>query len=201
VAWTIFPDCSVTVGGRWIAPKNRTSDGWFSRVEVRGHGEPTVSINNIHPFSQTIHLSKLQEWLQKDLGRGTAYAHGACMNRIEANAFATNWIRAWNKRDIDAVLEHYVEDAKFISPKAKTFVGNAVIEGKRALSDYWHLAAKKIEKIEFQLDHIVWDSDSNDLIIFYEANLNGVCSRACEAMKFDPSGRLISAEALYGALI
>ena len=33
------------------------------------------------------------------------------MNRIDANAFATNWIRAWNKKDVDAVLEHYVEDA------------------------------------------------------------------------------------------
>ena len=95
------------------------------------------------------------------------------MNRIEATAFATNWIRAWNKKDVDAVLEHYVEDAKFISPKAATFVGNPVIEGKRALSEYWHLAAKKIEKIEFKLGHIVWDSDSNELIIFYEANLTG----------------------------
>ena len=102
------------------------------------------------------------------------------MNRIEANAFTTNWIRAWNKKDVDAVLEHYVEDAKFISPKAASFVGNPVIDGKKALSEYWHLAAKKIEKIEFKLDHIVWDPESNDLIIFYEANLNGVCSRACE---------------------
>ena len=42
-----------------------------------------------------------------------------------------------------------------ISPKAATFVGNPVIEGKRALSEYWHLAAKKIEKIEFKLDHVV----------------------------------------------
>jgi len=88
------------------------------------------------------------------------------MNRIEANVFATNWIRAWNKKDVDGVLEHYVEDAKFISPKAASFVGNAVIEGKKALSEYWHLAAKKIEKIEFKLDHIVWDSDSNELVIF-----------------------------------
>ena len=65
-------------------------------------------------------------------------------------------------KDVDAVLKHYVEDARFISPKAATFVGNPVIEGKKALSEYWYLAAKKIEKIEFKLDHIVWDS--NELI-------------------------------------
>ncbi|MGA7209702.1 MAG: hypothetical protein WBX78_12545 [Pseudolabrys sp.] len=45
------------------------------------------------------------------------------MNRIEANAFATNWIRAWNKKDVGAVLEHYVEDAKFMRPIAVSFVG------------------------------------------------------------------------------
>ena len=123
------------------------------------------------------------------------------MNRIDAHTFATSWIKAWNRKDLDAVLEHYVDDAKFISPKATTFVGTPVIKGKKGLSEYWHLAAKKIGKLEFKLDHILWDSDSNELVIFYEANLNGVCSRACEAMKFDSAGRQISGEAMYGALI
>ena len=123
------------------------------------------------------------------------------MNRIDADTFATNWIKAWNRKDVDAVLEHYVEDAKFISPKAATYVGTPIIEGKKALSEYWRLAAKKIEKIEFKLDRILWDSDCNELIIFYEATLNGISSRACEAMKFDSSGRQISGEAMYGALI
>ena len=123
------------------------------------------------------------------------------MNRIEANEFAANWISAWNRKDVNAVLDHYVGDAKFVSPKAATFVGNSVVEGKKALSEYWQLAAKKIEKIELALDHIVWDSDSNELVIFYDANLNGVCSRACEMMKFDPSGRQVSGEAMYGAPI
>jgi hypothetical protein len=123
------------------------------------------------------------------------------MNRIEANEFAANWISAWNKKDVNAVLEHYVDDAKFISPKAATFVGSPFVEGKNALSQYWLLAAKKIEKIEFTLDHIVWDSDASELVIFYEANLNGVRSRACETMTFDSSGKQISGEAMYGASI
>jgi steroid delta-isomerase len=123
------------------------------------------------------------------------------MTRVEANKFAANWISAWNRKDVNAVLEHYVEDAKFVSPKAATFVGKPVVEGKKALSQYWQLAATKIEKIEFTLDHIVWDSASNELVIFYEANLNGVCSRACETMKFDASGMQVSGEAMYGALI
>ncbi len=77
------------------------------------------------------------------------------MNRIEADEFAAKWISAWNRKDVNAVLHHYVDDAKFVSPKAATFVGNPVVEGKKALSEYWQLAVKKIEKIEFTLDHIV----------------------------------------------
>ena len=123
------------------------------------------------------------------------------MNRNEANEFAANWINAWNRKDVNAVLEHYVDDAKFISPKAATFVGSPFIKGKKALSQYWLLAAEKIEKIEFTLDHIVWDSESSELVIFYEANLNGVRNRACETMKFDSSGKQISGEAMYGASI
>lgn len=123
------------------------------------------------------------------------------MTRVEANKFAANWISAWNRKDVNAVLEHYVEDAKFVSPKAATFIGKPFVEGKKALSQYWQLAVTKIEKIEFTLDHVVWDSASNELVIFYEANLNGVCSRACETMKFDASGMQVSGEAMYGALI
>jgi hypothetical protein len=70
-----------------------------------------------------------------------------------------------------------------------------------AVARYWQLAAIKIEKIEFTLDHIVWDSTSNELVIFYEANLNGVRSRACATMKFDSCGRQVSGEAMYGASI
>ncbi len=81
------------------------------------------------------------------------------MNRTEAHEFAENWISAWNKRDVDAVLEHCVENAKIVSPKAATFVGYPVVNGKKALSRYWHVALEKIEKIEFMLDHIVWDSE------------------------------------------
>src|SRR5215208_240494 len=123
------------------------------------------------------------------------------MNRIEAHEFAANWISAWNRRDVDAVLEHYIDDATFVSPKAVGFVGKPVVHGKKALSEYWKVASRKIEVIEFKLDHIVWDSYSNELVIFYEANVNGVCSRACEMMKFESTGRQVSGEAMYGAPI
>ena len=38
------------------------------------------------------------------------------MNGIEANEFAAKWISAWNRKDVNAVLEHYVEDANWEWP-------------------------------------------------------------------------------------
>jgi ketosteroid isomerase-like protein len=30
--------------------------------------------------------------------------------------FAETWIAAWNRRDIDAVLVHFADEAQFVSP-------------------------------------------------------------------------------------
>jgi ketosteroid isomerase-like protein len=123
------------------------------------------------------------------------------MTREDANNFAARWISAWNRKDVAAVLDHYVDDARFISPKAALFVGNPVVEGKAALANYWQLGAKKLDTIEFKLDRVLWDPDVNELVVFYEANLNGERSRACEVMKFNAAGKQISGEAMYGAAI
>lgn len=74
------------------------------------------------------------------------------MNHDDALQFARNWISAWNRKDVSAVLAHYVQDATFVSPKAANFVGKPVVRGKEALASYWQVAAKKIDKIEFTLD-------------------------------------------------
>lgn len=123
------------------------------------------------------------------------------MTRSEALEFATRWVAAWNRRDIDAVLAHYVDDATFISPKAQLFVGTPVIRGKAALERYWRTGSAKLETLEFKFDRAVWDGDSRQLVVFYEANLNGTKTRACELMSFDDQDRQLSGEALYGAAV
>jgi ketosteroid isomerase-like protein len=51
----------------------------------------------------------------------------APLTRSEALEFAARWVAAWNRRDVDAVLAHYVDDATFISPKAQLFVGVEIL--------------------------------------------------------------------------
>lgn len=115
--------------------------------------------------------------------------------------FAEDWIAAWNRRDIDAVLAHFVEHVEFVTPVASGFVGRPVLRNKTELGDYWRAALERISTLEFKLDHATWDERRRELLVIYEANLNGERKRACEIMQFDASGRQIRGEALYGAAI
>jgi hypothetical protein len=116
-------------------------------------------------------------------------------------AFAEDWIAAWNRRDVNAVLAHFADDAQFVSPVARSFVGRPVLRNKQELADYWRAALDRISVLEFRLDHATWDERCRELNVVYEANLNGERKRACELMRFDVSGRQIRGGALYGAVI
>ena len=115
--------------------------------------------------------------------------------------FAETWIAAWNRRDVDAVLAHFAEEAQFVSPVALNFVGRPVLRNKKELEDYWRRALDRISVLEFKLDHATWDERRKELNVVYEANVNGERKRACEIMQFDASGRQIRGEAFYGAAI
>ena len=52
-------------------------------------------------------------------------------------AFAETWIAAWNRRDVEAVLAHFAEEAQFVSPVARNFVGRPVLRNKKEHEDYW----------------------------------------------------------------
>ena len=114
--------------------------------------------------------------------------------------FAETWIAAWNRRDIDAVLAHFAEEAEFVSPAAHKFVGRSVLQNRKEIDAYWRTALARISTLEFTLDHASWDERRRELNVVYDANLNGERKRACEIM-FEPEGRQIRGEALYGAAV
>ena len=114
-------------------------------------------------------------------------------------SFAEQWIANWNRRDIEAVLMHFAEEAQFISPVANTVAGRPVLRNKEELRAYWQTAMTRVSALEFKLDHASWDERRRELTVVYQARLNGESKRACEIMAFDPSGRQIRGEAFYGA--
>jgi hypothetical protein len=113
--------------------------------------------------------------------------------------FAAEWIANWNQRDLDAVLQHFAEEAEFVSPVARDIVGKAVLKGKERIRAYWRTALDRIPSLHFTLDHATWDAAKCELTVVYIAERAGRSRRACEIMTFDAAGRQIRGEAFYGA--
>ena len=123
------------------------------------------------------------------------------MTNEDAAATARHWIDSWNARDIEAVLTHFDDAVRFTSPKAATFTGRALVEGKAALRAYWRTALERITSLRFTLDRALWDEPSRTLAIIYVAELNGQRSRACELLRMGSGERAIEGEAMYGAAL
>jgi len=113
--------------------------------------------------------------------------------------FARAWVDAWNRRDLEAVLAHYAEDASFLSPRAKAATGNALVQGKPALRAYWSMAPVRFPDLHFTLDRALWDPAARALTVLYVSRRSGTAQRAAEIMRFGNDGLIEFGEALYGA--
>jgi hypothetical protein len=122
------------------------------------------------------------------------------VDRDEALRYARRWTEAWNARDLGAVLEHFEDDVVFSSPKALQVVGVPTVRGKRDLHEYWERALEAVGSLRFVLDRVIWDPDSSELSIVYDREVDGKRDRASEVLQFGRSGRVVSAEVLYGVV-
>ena len=121
------------------------------------------------------------------------------MNRDAVCDFVDDWIEAWNARDVERVLGHFTDDAVFTSPKALETVGSATVRGKAAMRDYWAKRTAVIRSLRFTLDHFVFDDETRQIHIVYEAAIDGRRVRACEMLRFGDDGHAVAGEAMYGA--
>lgn len=58
------------------------------------------------------------------------------MSNLEPEAFSLDWVAAWNRADVEAVLAHYADDVVFVSPLAATLTGDPEVLGKAELRAY-----------------------------------------------------------------
>lgn len=120
------------------------------------------------------------------------------MTRETCEAFAARWAEAWNRLDIEAVLEHFDEDVLFTSPKALAVVGSPVVRGKGALRAYWTAARARVNSLRFTLDRVLWDSARRELAIIYTSEIDGNAKRVSENLTFNEDGQVVSAEVFHG---
>lgn len=121
------------------------------------------------------------------------------MQQAEALAFANQWAAEWSRRDVMAVLDHFADEVRFTSPLADKVVGTATVVGKVALANYWQLALNQIELLAFTVDYVMFDSQTQQLAIIYISQTKTKTVRATEIMRFGNSGKIVQAEAFYGA--
>lgn len=123
------------------------------------------------------------------------------MTGPEALRFAEEWIANFNRRDAQAVLRHFAEEATFTSPKAVSFGGQATLHNRQELEAYWNAALQSVRSIHFTLDRVINDQEARRLAILYIAEIDGRRTRAAEIYEFDQASQVIRGEAMYGAIL
>lgn len=117
---------------------------------------------------------------------------------FDPKLFADNWIEEWNRRDIDALVAHYADDVRFVSPVAAQRTGSSVVMGREALAEYWS-GARKYHHFVFTFETLIWDPSSLVLAIVYHREVDERRDRAVEIFQFGPEGLVRAGEAMYGA--
>ena len=111
-----------------------------------------------------------------------------------AEAFARDWIDAWNSHNLDRVLSHYTDDFEMSSPFIAQFTGepSGVLKGKEQVSEYWRAALARIPDLRFDLTAVYTGASS--IAIAYRTNFG---REAVETLFLNDAGLAVRAAANY----
>jgi ketosteroid isomerase-like protein len=90
------------------------------------------------------------------------------INGIDATEFSRAWAAAWNRRDLEAVLHHFHDEAVFTSPVAQRigFAVDGIVTGKDALRRYWTAALARNPQLHFDVTAVYQGIDT--LVIVFK---------------------------------
>lgn len=112
-----------------------------------------------------------------------------------ADAFARDWIEAWNGHDLERILSHYADPFEMSSPVIIDVAGepSGMLKGKAAVRAYWMKALTLIPDLRFEL--ITTLIGVNSITLYYQS----VRGLAAEVFHFGPDRKVISAYAHYAS--
>lgn len=111
----------------------------------------------------------------------------------DPEAFAGEWLAAWNTHDLDRILSHYAPEIVFLSPVAQARVGDGRVVGLDALRRYWRGGLDAQPTLRFELQAVL--TGHNCLTITYR-NHRG--QTVAETFEFGPDDRVVRSFACYG---
>ena len=114
---------------------------------------------------------------------------------MNADAFAAEWIDAWNAHDLDRILGHYAETIVFESPASTRITGDPSgrVIGKAALRDYWRQALERVPDLTFTLKAVY--GGVGGVAIRYHSSRTG--RETVEVLQFNEAGLATWAAAFY----
>jgi hypothetical protein len=113
---------------------------------------------------------------------------------VVTDAFASEWIEAWNARDLDRIVSHYREDLVLVSPfAARAGAPDGLIRGLPALREYFGRALQAFPQLHFEPFGALAGVDS---IALHYRSVEG--REAIEVMELDPEHRVRRVTAHYG---
>ena len=107
------------------------------------------------------------------------------MNEQLARKLAEDWIDAWNRHDLDAILRHYAPDVEFTSPFVPALSGDpsGTLRGRERLTAYFQKGLQAYPDLHFDLLRILAGIDS---LLRYYRSVNGML--AAEMMTVNAEG-------------
>lgn len=109
------------------------------------------------------------------------------MDFHQAEALATEWIEAWNRRDPEAVASHYSEDVEFQSPLVVHLLSDpsGTISGKQNLKEYFRRVLDAFPG-ELGIELVAVYQGVNSMLVHFQAKGR----RAIEVMELDSQGKI-----------
>lgn len=88
------------------------------------------------------------------------------ISEVEAQRIAEEWIDAWNRHDLDAILDHYADDIVSVSPLAIERLGvpDGAVRGKDQLRDYFSRGIAPGSTLQFTLQRVLLGADGMAII-------------------------------------
>lgn len=124
------------------------------------------------------------------------------MTDFVPEVFARDWVAAWNRSDVEAILAHHADNVVFVSALAAAVTGNAEVHGKAALRAYWTAALASLSfPLHFALDSYVWDDRNRVFLVVYLSTEPNRIVRKCEWMRFGSDGLIDRGEGFSGATV
>ena len=115
------------------------------------------------------------------------------MTQAEAEAFADEWMAAWNSHDPDLIAAHYHEDVEYHSPFVAQIAGESVLRGRAVFHDYAAAALARFPDLHFGPDRRV-AAGSGSVAIEYRS-VNDLL--AIETLVLDDDALVVRAHCHY----